>query len=225
MMLFHKYYLINKDNFTSTYEVMLSALTCFFIAIKTNYGYVNIDNFSLAVKKILDEKKIKNSKDYTKEEIGDKILSNEVRILIKIGFDLDIILPYKYLDNILSYLRTNLRENLRNFMQTTTNFINDSFKIPLCLYFDPKLIALSSIMLTSKFYNITLPDLEDGSRWYNIFDKSIKLENLIEIANILNNMYMIIAVPNNKSKDIFDKSLTNLKEVSNKKKPSNNFKK
>ena len=221
MVIFHKYYLINKENFSNSQDVILSGLSSLFIAIKSSYGYVKIENFSTAVIRSLDKKRYNNMKDYSNDEIGEKILINEVKILINIGFDLDIILPYRYLDNFLGYLTNNLYENLKNFLQTTNNFINDSFKIPLCLYFDPNLIALTSILLTTKLFNITLPDLDDGRKWYNLIDKSIKYETLIEIANLINKMYMIISFPNNKISEVLDISSINKKKVCIIKKPSN----
>jgi hypothetical protein len=135
------------------------------------------------------------------EEIGEKIIKSEIKILAKIGFDLDIDLPYKFLESMIDYLRRNFKDNFRNFLQTTTNFINDSFKLPLCLNYEPKLIALTSIFLTAKLFNITLPD-ENGVKWYNLNDKTIKYDTLLEVANLLNNMYMIISAPNFKSEEL-----------------------
>jgi hypothetical protein len=63
------------------------------------------------------------------------------------------------------------------------------------------LIALTSIFLTAKLFNISLPD-ENGVKWYNLTDKTIKYDTLLEVANLLNNMYMIISASNFKSEEL-----------------------
>jgi hypothetical protein len=191
MVFFHKYCLIKQDGFKTKLEAKLVASACLFISIKTNYGFISVEKIASVASSLLKGC----------EEIGEKIIKSEIKILAKIGFDLDIDLPYKFLESMIDYLRRNFKDNFRNFLQTTTNFINDSFKLPLCLNYEPKLIALTSIFLTAKLFNITLPD-ENGVKWYNLNDKTIKYDTLLEVANLLNNMYMIISAPNFKSEEL-----------------------
>jgi hypothetical protein len=143
------------------------------------------------VKKI--DKKIGN--------LNSEIIDSELKILVKIGFDLEIILPYKFLENNFAFLLKILKENFKTFLQTTTNFINDSFKLPLCLYYDPKLIALTSVLMTAKLFNITLSD-EDKVKWLYSSDNTVKSEVLQEIATIMNNMYMNISSPSKEKVDL-----------------------
>ena len=230
MVLFHKFFLLNNK---SNFDWKLVAATSLFIAVKTNQGFLSVDKFVNVIfekfyKNLQENLKNTNNLDKVERENYDKvdnenrdfqnslkenILTLEVKILIKIGFDLEIILPYKYLENFFEYLRRNLKDNIRIFLQTTTNFINDSFKIPLCLFYDPKLVALTSILLTAKLFNISLPE-ENGVKWHNLVDKTVKFENLLQIASLLNNMYSIISSP--KSKEISSNSNPEIKMINKK---------
>lgn len=183
--------MIKQDGYKSKLEAKIVASACLFIAIKTNYGFLNVERIASVASTTLKGC----------EGIDDKIINSEIKILTKIGFDLDIGLPYKFLESMIDYLRKYTKDNFRCFLQTTTNFINDSFKLPLCLNYEPKLIALTSIFLTSKLFNITLPD-DNGVKWYNLTDRTVKYDTLVEVANLLNNMYMIISAPNYKSEEL-----------------------
>ena len=189
MVIFHKYFILNKKYYKSNLEIQLSAITSLYISIKLNYFYCNIEVFSKAILKILEQ---------NETNIDVQILDLEQKILAKIGFDLNIDLPYHYVELMINYLKVNLHNSANNFIQITTNFINDSFKQPICLYYDPLLIALSCVLLTTNLFNVNLPDVE-GKHWYNINEDAVNYESLIEIANLMKNMYQIISIPSNKA--------------------------
>lgn len=215
MVFFHKFFLLRPESFRSKMEAKRIAATCLFIAVKANYGFISVEKIATAACSLINGC----------EETGEKIINSELKILVKIGFDLEIELPYRFLEGMIDYMRKHLKENLRTFLQTTTNFINDSFKIPLCLNYEPNLIALTSILLTAKLFNMNLPD-ENGVKWYNLIDKTIKYDTLLEIGNLLNNMYIIVSTPHSK-KEEFDINLiyNSKKEVLCRKKPTSKLKK
>jgi hypothetical protein len=51
-------------------------------------------------------------------------------------------------------------------IEITYNFINDSFKLPVCLYYSPLKIALASIYLINYHFKIELVDPKDKIKWY-----------------------------------------------------------
>lgn len=67
----------------------------------------------------------------------------EFEILVSTGFDLEFELPYKHLrgfcDKHVSFA------NREIMFQISLRFCNDSFKLPLSLYFHPKLIAAACL--------------------------------------------------------------------------------
>ena len=64
-----------------------------------------------------------------------------------IGFDFECDLPYKAIkDFCMKYVPTVNRDSI---FELATRFCNDSFKIPLCLYYHPKLIAAACIHMAA----------------------------------------------------------------------------
>jgi len=137
------------------------------------------------------------------------LFSYEFDVLNKIGFDLNIDLPYKYMDQMIPYVMNRLRNP--KFLVISTNFVNDSFKLPICLYYSPKLIALAGMYMTKVFFKINLPDTPEGLKWYQILDKSIELDRIIEVSNYLSKIYEFSSNIKSKNENkLFPQSLYNL---------------
>jgi hypothetical protein len=120
-------------------------------------------------------------------ETSEKLCSIEFDILNVIGFDLNIDLPYKYIHLMKSYYIEYLKNS--KLITITTNFINDSFKLPLILYHDPLLIALASLYLVSAYFKVPLPKTKEGEKWYHLLDKNVKLEDVVLISDEINKIY------------------------------------
>jgi cyclin T len=61
-----------------------------------------------------------------------------------LGFDFDIELPYKYLEHFNEY--PGINEKI--LFKIANNFVNDSFRTHVCLYYDPRVIALACLELS-----------------------------------------------------------------------------
>jgi len=70
------------------------------------------------------------------------IEDGEALVLNILGFDLDQELPYKHLIEFSRYLTVPSHESI---IDHAIKFCNDSFKLPLCLFFHPKIIAAACI--------------------------------------------------------------------------------
>jgi len=104
-----------------------------------------------------------------------------------IGFDLDIEVAYKYIDIFENsdYFRNKVKDE--NYVEISKRFLNDSLLTTMCLYFEPFVIALASINMTSLFLNKELPciDQEEDQKWYMMFDSNLKYEYLNEAVDVL----------------------------------------
>lgn len=71
----------------------------------------------------------------------------ETLVLESVGYDFECDLPYTYINEFcLSYLPLTSKESI---MEIATKFCNDSFKLPLCLFYHPKVIAAASIHMAA----------------------------------------------------------------------------
>ena len=188
MTIFHRFYILNT-NFNNESDKYLSSATCLFIGAKVCNELIPLNEIVkeyliLYVKKtniniIINEAIIL--------DISEKICFYEFEILSKIGFNLNIDLPYKYMDLMVNYVLKTLRNP--KFLVISTNFVNDSFKLPICLYYNPKIIALAGIYITKVFFNINLSDTSDGLKWYQIIDVNVDFEKIVEVSNYFNKIY------------------------------------
>jgi len=120
-------------------------------------------------------------------ETGERLCQIEFEVLNTLGFDLNLDLPYRYVHLMKFYYV----ENLKNpkLITITTNFINDSFKLPLCIHYDPLLIALASLYLTSVYFKVPLPKTKEGLKWFQIIDRKVSVDDVITVSEKINKIY------------------------------------
>lgn len=104
-------------------------------------------------------------KDYSEirklSQIGSfDIIKYEVELLNILGFDINIDLPYHYVNKYLDLLNISEKEKIFNI---SFNLINDSYRRPLCIYFTAREIALSAIYIACQIVNDNVQN--------NLFDK------------------------------------------------------
>lgn len=157
----------------------------------TNFKLETINCFTFSFNK---DPIFEKSKSNFKAVVEDKIKQMEFDILCTIGFDLNVDLPYVYLSQMNNYFKTYI-PRCKEVMTFISNFINDSFRVPICLYYSPLKITLAAIFLTHEFIKIPLVDTLDNIKWYNIIDDSVTLTEIKEVASLIN----LVFTKNNKS--------------------------
>lgn len=151
MNLFHYYTYFKSFRDIDRAEL---TITCVILAHKIKHGYMRseqiIDLYEYFPYKNDNNKKTSNNIPILNNSLkpNPNIADVEMDILIFLGYDLDIEMPFQY---VAQYKKTfNIDKKLENFI---TNLINDSYRRPLCLYFHPKTIALVSIFIGLTFFN------------------------------------------------------------------------
>ena len=201
MVFFHKFFIFKKG-FIDDFEKYLTCASCILLAVKVCNQLTPLEELVKFFLKQYNRQKSLNIA-ITDELVFDtceKVCQREFEILNSIGFDLNVDLPYKYVLSMKSYYFDYLKNH--KLMIITNNFINDSFKLPLCLYFDPLLVALASLYLVSIYFKLSLPDTKEGIKWFKILDNNIELKEIISLSEMINNIYKFC----NESKVSFKKS-------------------
>jgi len=94
-----------------------------------------------------------------------------------IAFELDLELPYKHIhDYCQKYLPVASRDSIYDL---AAKFCNDSFKLPLCLFFHPKIIAAACIYSAALWrknrgFDCGLPLELNGHQWFKWMDAAIE---------------------------------------------------
>ena len=178
MVLFHKFIItdtkIEMENIEQVY------IACLFLATKVCNKLISIVKLTksyLLIKKV-DESKLK--------EFTEKVLSFELQILTLIGFDLNIDLPYMYVEKMRPYFKDHIGKD--SIVQAIYRFINDSFIVPVALFYSPLKIALAAVYLLNLHMKINLPDKEN-LKWYHFLNAEIDVEEIKEIADLIGVIY------------------------------------
>lgn len=122
-------------------------------------------------------------------ELDEKFCIAEIEILKLNGYDFTIELPYEYL-NIIK--RSPVIPDAQ-FLRVANNFINDSFKTTICLYYEPRIIALAGLKLASEFTLMQLGKFEEDKPWYKCFGNDIEMGIIDEVINLIKDLYRIKA--------------------------------
>ena len=111
-------------------------------------------------------------------EVGEKILAAERKLLHTLGFEFSVQHPYIPLSLAIKKMRSSQpskeeQDRTRELFQVAWNFINDSLRTTLSLQYDAKAIAAAAMYLAARFKAAKLPDMGDGGAgaewWYTTF--------------------------------------------------------
>ncbi|KAM0683299.1 hypothetical protein MDAP_001719 [Mitosporidium daphniae] len=116
-------------------------------------------------------------------EWRDRATFAEAVILREIGFKLEVNLPYGLLVNYAKVLEIIHDAAL---MSKALGYINDSFRTPANILFQPNVIACASILLAARDFGCGLP-----KHWHDLFDADARS---IECAcRVIQNLYVAVA--------------------------------
>lgn len=143
MLLIHKFFKFQSLVPPSSEYLFISS-SCVFISAKVNYCPVSLERVVAATYSL--ERRLNTTQVMRPTLSQDRethyrnlIEKLEFEILVSTGFDLEFELPYKYL-RIFCERHVSVA-NRENLFLISVRFCNDSFKLPLSLYYHPKVIA------------------------------------------------------------------------------------
>lgn len=185
MIYFHKHSLL-KENFSHDDEVDITIIAALFIASKTCNALISLQRLIPAYITIKGKTSLGSMEV---NELKESIIKTEFDILNSIGFDLNVDLPYIYIEKMKPYITDCLKND--KLTRIVFSFLNDSFKLPLILHYAPIKIALSALYLLGIHFKIDLIDTKEGKKWYTILSTDETIDEIIEIANMINQIYLV----------------------------------
>ncbi|TPX59785.1 hypothetical protein PhCBS80983_g02208 [Powellomyces hirtus] len=111
----------------------------------------------------------------------DGLASGEMRILCKLGFNVQVQQPHGFMINYMQSL--DIAEN-EELAQTAWNYLNDGLRTNIYVCYQPSTIACAAIFLSARVHKVKLPT---EPPWWEVFDTD--LEDMTYISGHLLNLY------------------------------------
>ena len=155
MVYFHKFLILKEQlvNELIFEEKLLLSSSLIFLSCKATNRLISINSILPIVKEILIKKKKNLNKYEDNEYIKERIFDFECEILSSLDFDLNVDLPYKFLPKLKKYFDENVQLNSKKLVELCCYYINDTFILPLSLFYIPDAIAISCVSLLSHKFN------------------------------------------------------------------------
>jgi hypothetical protein len=176
MTLFH-YYSYSKAFIRRDFDRSLLAVVCVFLSSKMTNVFMLTDEALNEYNKLLSAsyKSIRKNENM-KTRTSDDIINLEMEILNFLNFEINIIVPYsyqhQYIENYI-YRCHKLNKSVREeeVLSLTSNIINDSYRLPLCVYYSPVTICLSCLFIAINIVDVDSFSFNELQLIENNFDK------------------------------------------------------
>lgn len=171
MTLFHYYTYIKSLREIDPIEL---SVACVYLALKIQFLYIPMDQ-------VIDMyNAIKKDKNDTFKKKNPDFIKYEIEIYSFLGYDLDIETPYNWYYKLISIQMGEvfMTDEAKNLL---FNLINDIYRNPICLFYHPKVIMISSMIMIARF--IEMKDID--------FSNLLKVEKIEDIVACMNQIFAI----------------------------------
>ena len=181
---FHKYTLssgVFLSNLPYT-EVLTLYITCIYLSLKTVNKLVHLEVISSRFQSLFN--KDENTK-YKIEDINDLIKNKEFEILLLIQFDINFDCPFRNNCLIKNYL-TKMKQSeemIKTIVKYVNTKISETIFFPLCLYFIPTEINISSLLLVAKENKLNFINIDELIKISNL---DVDKNNIMECCTLMN---------------------------------------
>ena len=181
---FHKYTLssgVSLSNLPYT-EVLTLYITCIYLSLKAVNKLVHLEVISSRFQSLFN--KDENTK-YKIEDINDLIKNKEFEILLLIQFDINFDCPFRNNYLIKNYL-TKIKQSeemIKTIVKYVNTKISETIFFPLCLYFIPTEINISSLLLVANENKLNFINIDELIKINNL---DVDKNNIMECCTLMN---------------------------------------
>ncbi|XP_033230893.1 cyclin-K-like [Belonocnema kinseyi] len=172
------------------YPRYITACSCLFIAGKSEETPKRSSAFMKAVQSLRSREKYKFIGDISAEDM----VSFECVVMFTINFEFQVRHPYKYIVKYAKILAGD-KTLLQQVVQTAWIFVNDSLHTPLCIQWEPEVIAIALLHLSAKMNKFVVVDWKGRNKqkqkkkWWDLFVEGLDEAVLDNIGHQVLDLY------------------------------------
>ncbi|OON14081.1 cyclin domain protein [Opisthorchis viverrini] len=184
IVFFHRFYMFHSFKAFPRY---VTASCCLMLAGKVEETPKKVRDIVKTARLLLPEAIFEQFGSDPREEV----MAYERVLLKTIKFDLQVSHPYSYLLQFVKRIKGN-QEKLKELVQMSWSFINDSLATTLCLQWEPEIVACAVLYLATRMSKYTIEDWEGrqpGLRWWESFVEGMSTEVMEDICHKILDLY------------------------------------
>ncbi|MEN2499642.1 MAG: hypothetical protein MHMPM18_003839 [Marteilia pararefringens] len=187
VLYFQRFYIANKFEDFDRYVI---AAACLFLAGK-------VEETPKKSKSILDSFRTKIPESFSKT-FGDDpksvLFKAETELIEALRFDFKVEHPYQYLIRYIKKIENIPQKTMQKLVQMSWTFINDSMSTTLCIQWEPDIVAISSLYLSSKVLKIEIECWEgknchSSKPWWEYFVDDVNKKLIECVCHCILNLY------------------------------------
>ncbi|GAA27506.1 cyclin-K [Clonorchis sinensis] len=198
IVFFHRFYMFHSFKafpryvsgfhyFHPNHQLKVTASCCLMLAGKVEETPKKVRDIVKTARLLLPEAIFEQFGSDPREEV----MAYERVLLKTIKFDLQVSHPYSYLLQFVKRIKGN-QEKLKELVQMSWSFINDSLATTLCLQWEPEIVACAVLYLATRMSKYTIEDWEGrqpGLRWWESFVEGMSTEVMEDICHKILDLY------------------------------------
>ncbi|CAH8496741.1 unnamed protein product [Schistosoma rodhaini] len=184
IVFFHRFYMFHSFKAFPRY---VTAACCLMLAGKVEETPKKVRDIVKTARSLLSDADFEQFGNDPREEV----MAFERVLLKTIKFDLQVSHPYSYLLQFAKRIKGN-QEKLKELVQMSWSFINDSLATTLCLQWEPEIVACAVLYLATRMSKFTIEDWEGrqpGQRWWECFVEGMSTEVMEDICHKILDLY------------------------------------
>jgi hypothetical protein len=183
---FHRFYMFHSFK---EFHRLVTAACCLFLAGKVEETPKKCKDIIKTFRSMLSDSQFAHFGEDPKEEV----MTLERILLQTIKFDLMVEHPYAYLLKFAKLIKGD-KTKIQKMVQMAWTFINDSLCTTLCLQWEPEIIAVAVMYLTSRLTKFDISDWQGKptgfkGKWYEFLVEDVTLELLEDICHQVLDLY------------------------------------
>ncbi|CAH8458668.1 unnamed protein product [Dicrocoelium dendriticum] len=184
IVFFHRFYMFHSFKAFPRY---VTAACCLMLAGKVEETPKKVRDIVKTARMLLSDANFQQFGSDPREEV----MAYERVLLKTIKFDLQVTHPYSYLLQFVKRIKGS-KEKLKELVQMSWSFINDSLSTTLCLQWEPEIVACAVLYLATRMSKYTIEDWDGrqpGLRWWENFVEGMSTEVMEDICHKILDLY------------------------------------